>query len=170
MVAVLAALMSTLDTLITAVAAVAVNDIVRPLYPKRKDAFYLKLAQRLSICVTVVGIALIPLFDSFDSVFEAISFFTSMVIPPLILVILGGLLLPKFNAFCALWTLILGSIAMALSIIFPELVTPLAHGIQQAEGTPYKYIRSFYGVFVSTFIALSLYFYQTMAKSKKTAN
>ena len=109
--------------------------------------------------MTAFGILLIPLFDSFDSVFEAISYVTSIVVPPLMIVIVFGLVTKKFNAFCAKWTLILGSLALFVSIVFPEVVVPFSHGIPMSAVKPFKYIRSFYGVATSFIIALSLYFY-----------
>lgn len=152
--AMIAALMSTLDTLISAVSAIAVNDICRPLWPNREDKFYLNLAKQVALGCTLLGIFLIPIFDQFNSIYEAISYFTSAVTPPLAIVIACGTLSHRFDSFAAFWTLVLGSMAMALSIWFPELVTPFAHGTSPASG--YSYIRALYGLSVCSVLALSL--------------
>ena len=72
MAALTAALMSTVDTLITAVAAVAVNDVYKP-YVRNDapDAHYLKAARYTSIGATLIGILLVPVFDSFGSIYSA---------------------------------------------------------------------------------------------------
>jgi solute:Na+ symporter, SSS family len=149
--AVIAALMSTLDTLITAVAAVAVNDIGRQLKPGLSDTIYLSLAKKITLGVTLLGVALISIFDQFESIYKALSHFTSMVIPPLMVVILLGVMTTWFSARAAKVTLVFGATAMGLSIVFPQLITPFAHGIDAAGG--YSYIRSFYGFVVSLIIA-----------------
>jgi len=152
--AVVAALMSTLDTLITAVSAVIVNDIARPLKPNQPDSYYLRLAKRSSIVVTVFGVCLIPIFDQFESIYRALSHFTSIVLPPLVVVTICGIMWKRFHARAAFWSLILGAVLMFISIFYPQVITPLAHGIS-AEGG-YSYIRSFYGI-VTTSLAVIVF-------------
>lgn len=154
--AVVAALMSTLDTLITAVSAVAVNDIWRTLRPGLDDRAYLAAARRIAIVSTVVGLALIPLFRHYDSIYQALSFFTSLIIPPLAVVILLAILWPRFGARAAFWTLILGSLAMAASVVWPQLIIPFAHGVELAPSNPFPYMRGLYGLAVSLAIAVAL--------------
>lgn len=153
--AVVAALMSTLDTLITALAAVVVNDIIKPRYPDRPDEFYLESAKKVALWATVIGVLLIPIFDQFDSIYQALSHFTSVVLPPLVIVVLFGLLVPKFSARAAYWTLFGGGAAMVASMVFPVMVMPVAHGVDPSGG--YSFMRALYGLLASLVVALITY-------------
>ena len=152
--AVIAALMSTLDTLITAVCAIVVNDIVRPLKPGLSDEYYLKIAKQSAVGFTVVGLCLIPIASRFKSIYEALSFFTSVVIPPLIVVVFFGMMTRRFNSKCAIGTLVLGLTAVVVSTKFPILIQPISHGVDISGG--YSYMRSLFGLLVSAAIALLL--------------
>jgi len=157
--AVVAALMSTLDTLITAVSAVAINDIWRTARPGREDAYYLKWARRVAIIATVVGIALVPLFEGhFDSIYQALSHFTSTIAPPLVVVIVLGTLWRGLTARAAFWTLAVGSVTIFLSLFDPfyKLITPLAHGIPVNPDAPYTYVRALFGLVVSLGLAVGI--------------
>jgi SSS family solute:Na+ symporter len=128
--AVVAALMSTIDTLINAVSAIAVNDIWRrKVRPGREDAYYLKMARYFAIGATGLGILLVPVFRQFDSIFQAFSHFCSIVVPPMIVVITLGALWKRFTPAAAFWTLMIGSLITLVSLFFPLLVTPVAHGV-----------------------------------------
>ncbi len=151
--AMVAALMSTLDTLISAVSAVAVNDVWRPLFPGRKDSYYLKAARHAALIATVLGIALIPVFEQFHSIYQALSYFTGSVTPPLVVVIMLGLTWERFGSKAAFWSLLLGSGAMLFSIFVPAVITPFSHGVSPEEG--FTYLRSCYGVFVTLGFAIS---------------
>jgi len=163
--AMIAALMSTLDTLITAVSAIAVNDICRLKWPNREDAFYLKLAKHIALIATLVGIALIPVFNKFDSIYQALSHFTSSVIPPLAVVICLGTLWKRFHTRAAFWTLIFGSLALFVSLVQPFIITPFSHGIAPDGG--YSYIRSLFGVVTSGAFAVLFTFLLPRVKEEK---
>ena len=154
--AMLAALMSTLDTLISAVSAIAVNDVWKVFRPGRPDAHYLKAARVAAGACTVVGIALIPVFQQFASIYQALSYFTAIITPPLVVVIFLAITWQRFSPPAAFWTLLLGSAAMWLSLIFPSLVQPLAHGVAPDFG--FSYMRSFFGVVVSFVLGVGLTF------------
>ena len=161
--AMVAALMSTLDTLISAVSAVAVNDVWRPLVPGREDAYYLKAARTAALIATALGIALIPVFEQFHSIYQALSYFTGSVTPPLVVVILLGLTWDRFGARAAFWSLLLGSAAMLFSIFVPSVITPFSHGVSPEEG--FTYLRSCYGVFVTLGFAVAFTFLGTETRS-----
>lgn len=154
--AVVAALMSTLDTLITAICAVIVNDIVRPRVPGKSDEYYLKIAKHAAVIVTIFGICLIPIFNQFTSIYQALSHFTSILIPPLIVVVIFGLFVRKFSATGAFWTLLLGGLMVQLSVKFPQLITPIAHGVDPSEN--YSFMRSLFGLLVTAIIATIMTF------------
>ena len=145
--AVVAALMSTLDTLITAVCAVVVNDVVRPLKPGMPDDYYLKIAKQTAVVVTIIGILLIPIFDKFKTIYQALSFGTSLIIPPLIVVLLFGILTKRYNSKCAIGTLLFGGATLAISVVYPSIITPVAHGVDPSGG--YSYMRGLFGLLTS---------------------
>jgi len=80
-----AALMSTVDTLITAVASIVVHDIYRPRFrPHATDRELLRIARISSVSVTILGVSLVPIFMTFDSIYDAHGAFTAAVTPPLV--------------------------------------------------------------------------------------
>ncbi len=162
-----AALMSTVDTLITAVAAISVNDIYRPyVNPKATDHDLLRIARITSVCVTLLGIALVPVFMGFDSIYAAHGAFTAAITPPLVITLLCSVFWRRFTARAAVWTLGGGIAAILFSIAYPEVITPFAHGIPMLDVgdgflsgmKQYKYIRAFYGLSISAVIAIGVTF------------
>ena len=161
MAALLAALMSTLEALINALSAVAVNDIWRPfLAPGRSDAFYLRVARYVAVAGYVIGLMLIPVFQPFGSIYEALTHFNAIVVPPMVVVIVLGAVWKRFTPAAAFWTLILGSAALFLSLFVPSLIKPLAHGepIDLSDPTwrHYSYMRSLFGLVVSGVVGVTI--------------
>ncbi len=155
MAALTAALMSTVDTLINAVSAVTVNDIYKPYFrPKEKDGHYLRVARVVSLSSAVVGIALVPLFASFKSIYLAHASFTAAVTPPMAVAIVLGAFWKRYTARAAFWTLAGGVIMMALSIAWPVLVSPFSHGVDPAGD--FKYTRALYGLAASLAIGVGV--------------
>ena len=148
MAALTAALMSTADTLINAVSAVGVNDIWRAyVRPGRSDQYYLKIARWLSIAAAMVGIALVPVFMQFRSIYQAHGFLTAGIGPPMVIVALGGLLWKRFTPQAALWTLVGGAVMIGISVVFPEMIKPFAHGTPMVGRLEaFTYMRAFYGL------------------------
>jgi len=152
--AVIAALMSTLDTLITAVTAICINDVWRPLQPGRDDAYFLRAARLISVFVTVIGLMLIPVFSYWETIYQALSMFTSLIIPPLVIVVCLGITWRRFSARAAFWTLVLGSAAMVASLVWPILIVPFSHGVDPSMGFPF--LRGLYGLVVCGVIAVAI--------------
>lgn len=160
-----AALMSTVDTLITAVAAIIVNDVYRP-YVNRKatDAQALRAARISSVSVMALGVGLVPLFMTFDSIYAAHGAFTAAVTPPLVVVLLLSVFWRRFTRTAAVYTLVGGMIAILFSIFVPQVITPLAQGVPMTEVgdgvldgmKQYKFMRAFYGIVVSSVIAVGV--------------
>ena len=158
-----AALMSTVDTLITAVAAVVVNDVYRPyIRPLASDRELLRVARVSSVTVTALGVALVPLFMMFDSIYEAHGAFTAAVTPPLVVTLLFSVFWRRFTRTAALWTLVGGMAAIGLSLFVPEVIRPFAHGVPMVEVDDgflsgmkqYKFMRAFYGLAVCSVIGV----------------
>ncbi len=160
-----AALMSTVDTLITAVAAIAVNDVYRPyIRPQATDGQLLRAARVSSVTVMALGVALVPIFMTFDSIYAAHGAFTAAVTPPLVVVLVLSVFWRRFTRAAAVWTLVGGLVAISLSIVFPVIITPFAHGVPRGdigEGlldgmNQFKFMRAFFGIVVSSAIAVAV--------------
>lgn len=148
-----AALMSTVDTLINAVSAVSVNDIYKPyLKKKASDKHYLTVARFISLAAAGIGIALVPLFASFKSIYAAHGSFTAAVTPPMVITILLAAFWKRYTPSAAFWTLLGGAIMVAVSIAWPIVITPFSHGVDPIGG--FKYIRSLYGLATAGIIAI----------------
>jgi len=157
--AITAALMSTVDTLINAVSAIAVNDILKPFIAKdRSDRFYLKWARIFSMVFTLGGLALVPVYMQFGSIYEAHGAFTAAISPPIITAIILGILWKRFSATAAFITMSGGLILLGLSLYFDGLVKPFAwiHGMDMGPGIERSliYMRAMYGMLACTALAV----------------
>jgi SSS family solute:Na+ symporter len=165
MAALTAALMSTIDTLINAVSAIAVNDVYKPHVRKNApDKHYLKVARIVSLSSALLGIALVPVFASFHSIYLAHGSFTASITPPMVVTILLGAYWKRYTSSAAFWTLFGGSLIVAISIAWPILITPFSHGVEPAGG--FKYMRALYGLVGSLLIGV-IVSYLTRAESKE---
>jgi SSS family solute:Na+ symporter len=163
MAALTAALMSTVDTLVTAIAAIVVNDLYGPRHPEASDAKLLKVARISAVSIMVLGVALVPVFASFGSIYSAHGAFTAAVTPPLVIALLLGVFWRRFTPAAATATMVGGAAMIFLSILFPEMITPFAHGVPMKEVDPdtflpgkdqYKFMRAFFGMAVCTGIGV----------------
>lgn len=158
MAALTAALMSTIDTLINAVSVLWVNDLHRPYLAKGKsDRHYLKVARIVSLLAAFTGIALVPVFAHFKSIYVAHGAFIASVTPPMAMAVLLGALWRRYTAPAAFWTMLGGSIAIALSIVNPVLIAPFGHGIDPTGGD--QYLRALYGLVVAGAIGIIVTFF-----------
>jgi SSS family solute:Na+ symporter len=165
MAALTAALMSTIDTLINAVSAVAVNDVYKPyVAPNASDKHHLRVARIVSFSAALLGIALVPVFASFKSIYVAHGSFTASITPPMVVTIVLGVYWKKFTSSAAFWTLFGGTVMVVLSIAWPVLITPFSHGVDPSGG--FKYMRALFGLAASGIIAV-LVSYLTKTKSAK---
>jgi SSS family solute:Na+ symporter len=148
-----AALMSTVDTLINAVSVIAINDIYRPYIKKgASDRHYLAIARAVSIISAIIGIALVPVYAGFKTIYAAHGAFTAAITPPLLVTILLGAFWKRYNAPGALATMLGGAGMIFLSIIFPALIKPFAHGVPADGG--YIYMRALFGLLASSTIGI----------------
>jgi SSS family solute:Na+ symporter len=162
MAALTAALMSTVDTLVTAVSAIVVNDIYKPRHPEATETQLLAMARKSAFGVMVVGVALVPLFASFGSIYSAHGAFTAAMTPPLVVTLLLGVFWRGFPARVAVWTMVGGMVAIGFSLFVPEVIAPFAHGVSPGERgdglfggmETYKFMRAFFGIVVCLAIAL----------------
>ena len=154
MAALTAALMSTVDTLITAISAIVVNDVYGPSHPEATDAELLRVARFSAVGITIIGVALVPVFATYGSIYSAHSAFTAAVTPPLVVALLLGVFWRRYTPAAARWTMLGGSAVIFVSIVFPEIITPLAHGVPMREvgdeflagKNQYKFMRALFGI------------------------
>ena len=74
--------------------------------PKADDKHYLRVARWSSIFLTLAGIALVPLFMRFKSIYVAHGSFTAAVTPPMIVTILMAAFWKRYHSRAAFLTLI----------------------------------------------------------------
>ncbi|MEE2829554.1 MAG: sodium:solute symporter family protein [Myxococcota bacterium] len=161
MAALTAALMSTVDTLVTAVSAIVVNDIYKPRHPEASEAQLLGMARKAALAVMIFGVAMVPAFASFDSIYSAHAAFTAAMTPPLVVTLLLGVFWKKFPARVAVWTMVGGMALIGVSLFVPEIIAPFAHGVPAREAgegifggmDTYKFMRAFFGIVVCLLIA-----------------
>ena len=162
-----AALMSTADTLVNASSAIIVNDVYRPLAKKIKnEKEQLELARWTSIGVKVIAVALVPFFNSFDSIYEAHGWFHSTFTPPLVVGVFLGIFWKRFTTAAVIATFLGGAFLMLLGQNFPELISPFSHGIELRPGRGYSYIGALYNIFVCAGVGVIVTFF-TKSKSEK---
>ena len=159
-----AALMSTVDTLITAVSAVVVNDVYKPLRPAATDRQLLRFARMTAVSVTLVGIVLVPVFNTFDTIYEAHGAMTAAVTPPLVVVLLLSVFWRRFTSAGAWVTVVGGAGAIVFSILVPQVIEPFSYGVPAGESkggllgglTQYKYMRACYGISISLALGVAV--------------
>ena len=84
----------------------------------------------------------------------AASAFTAAVTPPLVVALLLGVFWRRYTPAAARWTMLGGSAVIFVSIVFPEIITPLAHGVPMREvgdeflagKNQYKFMRALFGI------------------------
>jgi SSS family solute:Na+ symporter len=152
-----AALMSTIDTLVNASANVFVNDIVRPLTKRdRDDKHFLEFARWTSVGVTALGVVLVPIFNSFGTIYEAHGWFHSTFTPPMIVAVFLGIFWKRFTSAAVIATFTVGAGLMILGQFFPQLISPFDHGIEMQAGRPYIYIGALYNIFVCALVGITV--------------
>ncbi len=154
-----AALMSTVDTLINAVSAIAVNDVYKPFIAQdRDDRHYLAVARWASILFTIAGLALVPVYMGFKSIYMAHGTFTAAISPPILVVVVLGILWKRFSPRAAFITMTVGGALVGLSIAFPVMIQPLAalHGMDPGSG--FNYMRALFGFALCTGLAVGCSF------------
>lgn len=152
-----AALMSTVDTLVNASANVVVNDLYRPFVKKEhSDKHYLEIARWTSVGVTALSVLLVPVFNSFGTIYEAHGWFHSTFTPPLIVAVFLGIFWKRFTSAAVIATFTFGAGLMILGQIFPQLISPFDHGIEMMSGRPYIYIGALYNIIVCALVGVTV--------------
>ena len=154
-----AALMSTADTLVNASSAIVVNDIYRPLIKKEQsEKKQLEVARYASIGIKVIGVLLVPFFNSFESIYEAHGWFHSTFTPPLVVAVFLGIFWKRFTTPAVIATFTVGAFLMILGQFKHELIAPFSHGIELRPGKGYSYIGALYNIFVCASVGVIVSF------------
>lgn len=155
-----AALMSTVDTLINACTAIGLYDVYKAWIKKEaEEKHYLKVARIISVSVTILGVFLVWPFAQSKSIFAAHYAFVGIVTPPMIVAIALGAFWRRFTPQAAFWSMIIGSGFILLSLLWPDVIRPLAatHDIDPSGN--YKYFRALYGLLATGVFAVILTFF-----------
>ena len=105
----------------------------KPIKPKSQESDLLKVARIASISLAILGVLLVPIFQQFKSIYSAHGAFTAAITPPLVVTLLLGVFWKKFTPNAAKLTMIGGSLIIFGSILYPEWITPFAHGVPMKE-------------------------------------
>ena len=80
------------------------------------------------VAVTILGVALVPIFPGFKPSFEAHGAMTAAVTPPLVVALRLAVFWRRYTAAAALATIAGGLLAIIVSVFVPEIIAPFAGG------------------------------------------
>ena len=107
--------------------------------------------QWIAIASAIIGVALVPVFNSFDSIYTAHAMFTASITPPMVTVIILGAFWKGFTPKAAFYTLLIGSGMVLFSLFQPWIIEPIAHGVSNEGG--FKFMRALYSLITCGIIA-----------------
>lgn len=112
--ALMAALMGNLASGANSVATLFSYDLYRRFRPATSGHTLVLIGRLASLGAFIVGIALVPLLDSYKSIFSGINDIIAHIAPPISCVFAMGVFWPRASAFSAKWTMWIGSFAGAV--------------------------------------------------------
>lgn len=113
--ALMAALMGNLSSASNSIATMVSYDVVKRFRPQTTDKQLVVVGRAATICAIGTGIALVPLLDRYESIFNGLNDIIAHMAPPITCVFLLGIFVPAASAASAKWTMWLGS-AMGASL------------------------------------------------------
>ncbi|RMF78559.1 MAG: hypothetical protein D6744_10000, partial [Planctomycetota bacterium] len=143
-----AALMSTIDTLTNATAALFIYDIYQP-YVRRgaSDRHYMNAARITSAATALIGMGVGLWFATQGAdMYKLHGMFQAFVTPPIVAAVFMGAFWKRFTNAGAIAALAGGMTCIGLSKIFPDLVAPLAHGVEPDKHGQYNYMTACFGL------------------------
>lgn len=108
--ALMAALMGNLSSASNSIATMVSYDVVKRFRPQTSDRQLVVVGRVATICAIGTGIALVPLLDRYESIFNGLNDIIAHMAPPITCVFLLGIFLPAASATSAKWTMWLGSL------------------------------------------------------------
>lgn len=119
----MAALMGNLASAANSISTLFSYDLLKRFRPSTGERALLLSGRIASFLAFVVGIALVPALDRYESVFAAAQDIISHIAPPITTVFLVGIFWPRASAAGARWTMWIGSAAGALIFTLKTLHT-----------------------------------------------
>jgi len=124
--ALLSGLMSQISGALNAIATLCSYDIYKRYYPKVSDQKLVKVGKIAAGLALVFSLALMPLLNSYESIFNGLNDVIAHIAPPITCVFLLGIFWSKASATSAKLTLWIGSamgaIVFAVNKLFPDTV------------------------------------------------
>ena len=108
--ALMAALMGNLSSASNSIATMVSYDIVKRFRPGTSDKQLVFIGRIATLSSIALGIALVPLLDRNESIFNALNEIIAHMAPPITCVFLLGVFWPAASARGAKWTMWLGSV------------------------------------------------------------
>lgn len=108
MTALVAAIMSSLDSALNAAASLLTMDFVRPARPGISQRSLLRVGRGFTVLLMIIAACYAPLIERFGSLFQYFQSTLAYIAPPVVAVVLGGLLSRRFTATSATYGLTIG--------------------------------------------------------------
>jgi len=108
MAALIAAIMSSLDSALNAAGTLVAMDFVKPLRPSLSERQLVIVGRVVTGLTMAFGAAYAPLISNFESLFSYFQSSLSYVVPPIVVVYLLGIFVPRLNGTGAFWTILSG--------------------------------------------------------------
>lgn len=108
--ALMAALMGNLSSASNSIATMVSYDIVKRFKPNTSDNKLVLIGRIATLTAIGSGIALVPLLDKYESIFNGVNDIIAHMAPPITCVFLLGVFWPAASARSAKWTMWLGSL------------------------------------------------------------
>ena len=121
--ALMAALMGNLASAANSISTLFSYDLWKRFRPSTPDHRLVLIGRTATFLSFVVGIALVPLLDRYESIFAAINDVIAHIAPPITCVFTLGVFWKSASALSAQWTMWLGS-ALARSCLHSRRCTP----------------------------------------------
>jgi SSS family solute:Na+ symporter len=129
--ALVAAIMSSLDSALNAASSMLTMDFVRPLRPGVSDRALFRIGRLFTTALMLAAALYAPLIASFGSLFTYFQSTLAYLVPPVVAVYLGGLLIGRFTATAAFWSLVVG-MGSGIALFVAKEVT----GLWSSAGLP----------------------------------
>lgn len=108
--ALMAALMGNLSSASNSIATMVSYDIVKRFRPETSDRKLVLIGRIATLAAICSGIALVPLLDRYESIFNGVNDIIAHLAPPITCVFVLGVFWPAASARSAKWTMWLGSL------------------------------------------------------------
>ena len=121
--ALMAALMGNLSSASNSIATMVSYDVVKRFRPQTSDKKLVVVGRIATVSSIALGIALVPLLDRYESIFNGLNDIIAHMAPPITCVFVLGIFLPAASAASAKWTMWLGSVIGAVLFTLKTLNT-----------------------------------------------